>query len=264
MSLYKADDRAFILVTGADAAEFLQGQISNDIDLLKNQAAIHALILTPQGKILADLFAYNHQDGYLLDVHISVKDWMLQRFNMFKLRSEVSFTDLTSELQLIISNKQNNDALISTPDPRIDNIFRHIFNQNVKFTCGDIAVHQRHMASQAIIEFGIDYQASEHFPQDLWFDKLNSISFTKGCYVGQEVVSRMRHKSSARKRLLALTSKSQYQKTDKILLNEKPVGEVICQIGDITLAMMRIDKLPESLINLDDFKITRPQWIQNL
>lgn len=264
MTQYKAPNRALISVTGVDAGEFLQGQISNDIDLLNNQAAIHALILTPQGKILADLFAYNHQNGYLLDVHSSIKEWLIARFNMFKLRSDVSFTDLTDELQVIISNQLIDDASISAPDPRISNIYRNIFTTDASMSCDDIADHQLHMASQAIIEFGTDYQASEHFPQDLWFDKLGSVSFTKGCYVGQEVVSRMRHKSDARKRLLPLISDTHHQKGDKILLTEKSVGEVICQVGTITLAMMRIDKLPESIIELDDFKIARPEWIQNL
>ncbi|PCI89032.1 MAG: hypothetical protein COB24_00710 [Hyphomicrobiales bacterium] len=264
MTLFKSPDRALISVTGADAAEFLQGQISNDIELLKTQAAIHALLLTPQGKILADLFAYNHKDGYLLDVHSSIKDWLIARFNMFKLRSDVRFIDLTDELQVIISNQMVDDASICAADPRISNIYRNIFTKDASISCDDIAAHQLHMATNAIIEFGADYQAAEHFPQDLWFDKLGSISFTKGCYVGQEVVSRMRHKSSARKRLLPLISNAQHQKADKVLLNEKSVGEVVCQIGTVTLAMMRTDKLPESLVKLDDFKVTRPKWIQNL
>lgn len=264
MTQFKAPDRSLISVTGADAAEFLQGQISNDIDLLKTQAAIHALILTPQGKILADLFTYNHQNGYLLDIHSSIKDWLITRFNMFKLRSDVNFTDLTDELQVIISNQTIDNASISAPDPRISNVYRNIFTTDATISYNDIADHQLHMANNAIIEFGENYQASEHFPQDLWFDKLGSVSFTKGCYVGQEVVSRMRHKSTARKRLLPLTSDAQHQKADKILLNEKSVGEVICQIGNVTLAMMRIDKLPPSVTDLDDFKIMRPEWIQNL
>lgn len=263
MTFFAPPERALIAVTGADAAEFLQGQISNDVDLLKTQAAIHALILTPQGKILADLFTYTHQDGYLLDLHSSLKDWLMARFNMFKLRSDVSFTNLTNELQVIVSDQQNDDALICAPDPRISNIYRNIFAANASISCDDIDAHRLHMANNAIIEFGTDYQASEHFPQDLWFDRLGSVSFTKGCYVGQEVVSRMRHKSTARKRLLPLISAAHPQKGDKILLNEKSVGEAICQVGNVTLAMMRIDKLPESIIELDDFAIKRPEWIQN-
>lgn len=261
---FKLHDRALILVTGQDAAEFLQGQISNDVDLLKNQAAIHALILTPQGKILADLFVSNYQDGYLLDIHASVKDWLINRFNMFKLRSDVNFIDQTDALQVIISTNPINDALCCTSDPRTATIYRNIFAIDANFPVQDNADYQHYMASQSLIEFGTDYQASEHFPQDLWFDKLASISFSKGCYVGQEVVSRMRHKSDARKRLLPLTSNAQHQKGDKILLGDKSVGEVICQVGNITLAMMRMDKLADDVVKLDDFEIARPKWIQNL
>ncbi|MBL1241382.1 MAG: folate-binding protein YgfZ [OCS116 cluster bacterium] len=256
-------DRSFIHVTGTDAAEFLQGQISNDVDLLNSQAAIHALILTPQGKILADLFVYNHQNGYLLDVHASIQDWLIARFNMFKLRSNVNFVDLSNALQLVISPDAYTGALISAPDPRIPAMQRHILAGKAVVSSGKDTDFHHYMAANAIIEFGTDYQASEHFPQDLWFDKLGSISFTKGCYVGQEVVSRMRHKSAARKRLLPLISDAQHQKGDKVLLNQKSVGEVICQIGNISLAMMRIDKLPESIVKLDDFEIKRPEWTQN-
>lgn len=259
----KLNDRALILVTGKDAAEFLQGQISNDVDLLKNQTAIHGLILTPQGKILTDLFVYAYQGGYLLDIHSSVKDWLISRFNMFKLRSEVNFADHTEALQIIISTDALDDALISTPDPRIATIYRNIFAIENDFPAQNNADYQHYMASQALIEFATDYQASEHFPQDLWFDKLSSVSFSKGCYVGQEVVSRMRHKSTARKRLLPLISDAPHQKGDKILLADKSVGEVITQVGNITLAMMRIDKLPDNATKLDDFEIVRPEWIQN-
>lgn len=255
-------DRAFLQVTGNDAAEFLQGQISNDIDLLKNQSAIHALILTPQGKILADLFIYNFETGYLLDLHTSVSDWLLKRFNMFKLRSDVNFTNVSDQLHINISQTPLDASLLSANDPRTTNITRNISKLPLKQTYADAYHH--YMATQAIIEFGTNYQASEHFPQDLWFDKLGSISFTKGCYVGQEVVSRMRHKSDARKRLLPLHAQNQHQKTDKVLLNDKAVGEVICQIDNTVLAMMRMDKLTPETTKLDALTITRPEWIQNL
>lgn len=260
---FKQSDRSFIAVNGADASEFLQGQISNDIDLLKTQNAIHALILTPQGKILADMFAYNYQDGYLLDIHTSVKDWLIKRFNMFKLRSDVDFIDMSDQLQVVIATAPLENSHISANDPRLSVISRNIFTTNDEFSANETAYNQ-HMAAQAIINFGADYQASEHFPQDLWFDKLGSISFTKGCYVGQEVVSRMRHKSIARKRLMPLISANTHQKADKVLLDNRAVGEVICQIGNITLAILRVDKISQTHTQLDDFEITRPQWIQNL
>lgn len=255
-------DRSLIQVTGTDASEFLQGQISNDIDLLTQQSAIHALILTPQGKILADLFIYNYEAGYLLDIHSSACDWLLTRFNIFKLRSDVAFTNISDNLHLNISQQLLENSIISAPDPRIVNVIRNISKSSLNET--NAATYHHYLASQAIIEFGSNYQASEHFPQDLWFDKLGSISFTKGCYVGQEVVSRMRHKSDARKRLLPLQSTSPHQKGDKVLQAEKSVGEVICQVDDTTLAIMRMDKISADTTNLDQFTITRPEWIQNL
>lgn len=259
---FSPDDRALIYASGSDAAEFLQGQISNDVDLLTTQKSIHALILTPQGKILADLFVYSYQNGFLLDIHQSVKDWLLTRFQMFKLRSDVTFAEQDTNLFISITDQPQKGALISAADPRISGVYRNITTQPIK--PNSAIEYQQYLASQAIIEFGTNYQASEHFPQDLWYDKLASVSFSKGCYVGQEVVSRMRHKSTARKRLLPLTSATSHQKGDKILLNQKSVGEVICKVENIYLAMMRVDKLTDDMTELDDFQIRRPQWIQNL
>lgn len=270
----KIANRALIYASGSDIVEFLQGQISNDMNLLTHQNAIHGLLLTPQGKILADLFIYNYMEGYLLDIHSASKDWLLKRFNMFKLRSDVSFSDKSEDLELIISQSALNDALLSCSDPRLmaaeqPSPIRNIFNKNdVQFNNTD-GVYSEYMAKQGIIEFGDDYQASEFFPQDLWFDKLTSVDFKKGCYVGQEVVSRMRHKSTARKRLLPLASTTVLSKGETILLNDKKVGEVINCVKSkndyIVLAMIRLDKLSMTEKQVQDpqgnnLTIWRPKW----
>ncbi|NRA86762.1 MAG: folate-binding protein YgfZ [Rhizobiales bacterium] len=270
---FHLSNKNVIFCNGTDAEEFLQGQITNDMALLKSQNIIHNLILTPQGKILADLFIYPYEDGYFLEVHESITDWLLKRFNMYKLRSDVNFEDVSQSHFVGINNKANEQTLINGNDPRIldqsKRIFRYITNSNP----ADLLNFNANLASEAIAEFGADYQASEFFPQDLWYDKLGSVSYKKGCYIGQEVVSRMRHKSTARKRLLPLHFTTDLAKADKIILNDKAVGEVVSThkttSNDYTiLAMMRMDKINDQSQftdkNANILELRMPQWIKNL
>ncbi len=279
-----AKNRAFIVMSGIDAQEFLQGQISNDMTLLENKEAIHGLLLTPQGKILADLFVYKYQQGFLLDIHLSIKDWLLSRFNMFKLRSQVEISDQTESFKLLISQNKQANACVSTIDPRFSTLnlnypIRNIFMANSSSDLTNLEQednsYKAYLTAHAMIDFGADYQASEFFPQDLWFDKLGSISFNKGCYVGQEVVSRMRHKSTARKRLIPIQSNTILNKADRILLadTDKIVGEIIScnplQKGFLSHAMLRVDKLnnfskPLQNDTGNNLTIWRPEWIKTI
>lgn len=265
----KLVNRALLYISGADAAVFLQGQISNDIDLLKTENSIHALILTPQGKILADLFVYNYKTGYLLELDSHITDWLIKRLQMYRLRSDVTIEDLNQDLNLVISQDPLETAYISAADPRFLAIdqsapLRNIVSTAEGYKNGDDAEYQQYLAAQAMATFGVDYQASEFFPQDLWYDKLASTNFAKGCYVGQEVVSRMRHKSTARKRLMPLFSATKIDLSQPITYKQNVIGQALSQTknanGYLILAVMRQDKLPDNTNILDDVEIRRPAW----
>ncbi|MCJ8323129.1 MAG: folate-binding protein YgfZ [Rhizobiales bacterium] len=265
----KLANRALLHINGADAAEFLQGQISNDIDLIKTSNAIHALILTPQGKILADLFVYNYKTGYLLELDSQIVDWLIKRLQMYRLRSDVSIEDLSQDLDIVISQQPLKTAFICAADPRLTAVdqpapLRNVVSSAEGYKTRNDAEYQQYLAQQAMATFGVDYQAAEFFPQDLWYDKLASTNFTKGCYVGQEVVSRMRHKSTARKRLMPLFSRAEIQLDQPITYQQKTVGQALSQMkitdGYLILAVMRQDKLPSDTDILDDVEVRRPAW----
>jgi hypothetical protein len=281
-------DRAVVALTGPDTRDFLQVIVTNDVDLITNQQAIYAALLTPQGKVLHDFFIVQHKDALLLDCAYSTLDGLMRRLKMYKLRADVTITDATEHFSVYAS--LGIAGLKAAPghtvpfgdgvafvDPRIVAMgTRFILPKDegesalkeAGFTPGTRGNYDARRLSLGIGEGGKGVAPETLFPLEAGFEELHGVSFTKGCYVGQEVTSRMKSRSLVRKRLLPVTIDGEIPEPGCTLyLGEKPGGEFIGGAGHIGLALVRLEALTRTETDgtfLTDgetsLKPTRPDW----
>ena len=205
-------DRAVVRVTGEAARNFLQGLITNHIDQAKPGSAIHTGLLTPQGKILVDFFVLPVGDGFLLELAKAKLADLIQRLTVYKLRTQVAFAE---EPSLRVAASWGSTPLlpegaIAFADPRLPELgLRILLPANADISglgcalASEDEYHARRIAL-GVPEGGRDYTFGDAFPHEAMFDQLNGVDFKKGCFVGQEVVSRMEHRGTARKRIVGV------------------------------------------------------------
>ena len=238
-------DRAFVKIAGADAEHFLQNLITTDLGVLAESELRPGALLTPQGKILFDFLISRDGDGFLIDIPADQIDAFIRRMTMYKLRSPVTIEALPVKGATV------------TWGESADGVADHRFalagtelRRQVGRT-GDPADREGYDALRilhGVPESGADYALQDAFPHDVLFDKSGGVSFRKGCYVGQEVVSRMQHRSTARRRVVILSADASLPATGtEITISGKPIGALGTVAGDRALAIVRIDKAGEAM-----------------
>ncbi|WP_409560657.1 folate-binding protein [Hyphomicrobium sp. B1] len=252
-------DRGVVSVTGADSEKLLQGLVTNDLQGLAEGEARHAALLAPQGKILFDFFVVRHGDGYLLDVARAKAAELAKRMAMYKLRADVTITDVSDSFKVFALWGADSKMLaegrgISFPDPRHRGIgLRLLASPHENFLSSDGAESEgdSRLAYDALrIEYGIpeggkDYEFGDAYPHEADFDLLNGVSFTKGCFIGQEVVARMQNKTLVRKRAVKISANAPLEPNSEILLGDISVGRVGTADGTNAIAMLRLDRVIE-------------------
>lgn len=234
-------ERAVLRIDGDDARPFLQGLVTQDVLHVAPGEAVFAALLTPQGKILFDLFLTPAADGFLVDCRAEAAPAILKRLALYKLRARVSITE---ESLLGVAIGDNADAVASFSDPRHSRLPRRsIARRTVGAAKGD----SRYEALRLDIgapEFGADFDGEEVFPLDVNYDALNAVSYSKGCFVGQEVTSRMKRKGAARKRtMIARFDGPAPVKGTPVLAGDSPIGGMLSGRDGIALALIRLDRL---------------------
>lgn len=227
-------DRRILCLSGPDREDFLQGLITNDIARL-DQGLVYAALLTPQGKYLADFFLCQHGDTILLDVAESLGDDLMRRLNMYKLRAKVDITQ--SDLHLHRGTGPGpEDAL---PDPRHADMGWRAYRTEPQSDDGSDWDSIR--VAHCIPETGIEL-TPDSFILEAGFEMLNGVDFRKGCYVGQEVTARMKHKTELRKGLRRVTITGAVPVGTEITCNGKTAGQVFTQSGGEAIAYLRLDR----------------------
>ena len=248
--------RGVIRVAGVDARKYLQGLITNDIAKVQDGRAIHAGLLNPQGKVLFDFFVVAANGGYLLDVVKDKSGELTKRLSFYRLRAEVEIVD---EPSLAISAAWGGephpckDAVVY-PDPRLPELgFRLILRADTsaaELGCSPAseADYDTNRIRLGVPEGGLDYGFGEAFPHEALFDQLNGVEFAKGCYVGQEVVSRMEHRGTARRRIVPIESEATLPLSgSSIEVGNMPIGTIGSVSGASGLALVRLDRAEEAL-----------------
>jgi len=230
--------RSVLQITGADAKSFLQGMVTNDMDLLEQQPAIYAALLTPQGKVISTFFVIkNPKGGFWLDCPAGAFEILLKRLSMFRLRSDVVFMDISNSIQIALSSHKT-DA-ISFADPRNQVLgWRNLINHTpLKSNFPNSRM------TTMVPEQDLDFSSMEVFPSDINMDLQNGIAWKKGCYVGQEVVSRMRRRGTIRKRMaLAVFEKKPPETGTAIYAGTAKIGTLCSNQDQQSLALIRTDR----------------------
>ncbi|MFD2237106.1 YgfZ/GcvT domain-containing protein [Aureimonas populi] len=234
-------DRAILTVTGEDAGHFLQNLITADLDMLGEGEARPAALLTPQGKILFDFLVSRIEGGFRLDVAGVARADLLKRLTLYKLRSKVALAP-GEEAVGVSWEEAGEDGLV---DRRFTqgNVRRHYGEP----LAGDAQDFHALRIAAGIMEAEADFPASDVFPHDVLLDQNDGVSFRKGCYVGQEVVSRMQHRGTARRRVMVLRAESHITPGANVEVGGRTVGTVLAAAGTVAAALVRIDKVAGAL-----------------
>lgn len=243
------------MVEGLDAFEFLQGLITQDMTLLDGQNVIYAALLTPQGKFDFDFFVWKQGIGYLLECEAHRAEALLKHLSIFKLRRNVSLNNIVLQVVTLWGTTDALKAFSYDADPRHNTLgLRKIFMQDIdKQELNEATEVEYNFYDRLRIGYGIpdgtrDMAVGEDTVADLGLDKLNGVSHSKGCYMGQELTSRMHHRGLAKKGLytVRMTGTSLPPYTDIVGPDGSIIGEMRSNLGDIGLALLRHDALKDA------------------
>lgn len=242
-------DRSIFRLTGSDTASFLQGLITNDMDHLTD-GLLYAAILTPQGKYLADFFLKRDGDAVLLDAHAAQAPALQQRLTMYKLRADVTIEPTALHLHRGLGDIPEDGAT----DPRSPNLGWRAYRDTPQTddTIDWTALYVANKVPNAGLELD-----QNSFILEMGFERLNGVDFKKGCYVGQEVTARMKHKTELRKGLALVSIKGEAEPGTPILKDDRPVGTLHTVAGNQALAYLRFDRAGEDM-TAGDAKISFP------
>ncbi len=240
--------RSIYRISGADRLSFLQGLITNDIARL-DQGLVYAAVLTPQGKYLADFFLVPEEEAVLLDVDASIAAGLAQRLNMYKLRADVAI----EETGLQVTRGTGDMPKGAFADPRHDAMGWRSYGESGGDDGTDFdAIRVAHCIPETSVELTPDTYILE-----AGFERLNGVDFRKGCYVGQEVTARMKHKTELRKGLARVGVSGEAPVGTEIKANGKAVGTIFTQSGTHGIAYLRFDRATESM-QAGDTKVSYP------
>lgn len=234
-------DRATLHVTGADAHALLQNIVTADLESLPQDEARPCALLTPQGKILFDFLASRIEGGVRLDVAGKALPDFVKRLTLYRLRSKVSI-EPSQETVAVRWEEAGEDGLRDSRFPEAN--VRRLYDVRVE---GDPEGFRAFRIAAGVVEAEADFPSSDVFPHDVLLDQNGGVSFRKGCYVGQEVVSRMQHRGTARRRVMVLRAEGQITPGANVEAAGRTVGTVLAAAGNVAAAVLRIDKMAEAL-----------------
>ena len=210
-------DRVVLKVTGPDAFDFLQGLITNDMAQIADKGAILAALLTPQGKINFEFFIAPIEGGYIVDTPKEGAGELFKKLSLYKMRANVELEDLSAPSQVVWVDgavDQLPGVLAQFADPRFDQmgvraVVADLDAISSDFVSGSLDDYLAKRLQHGVPEGGYDYAFGDIFPHEACYDLLNGVDFEKGCYVGQEVVSRMQHRATVRRRVVLVEGQSE-------------------------------------------------------
>jgi folate-binding protein YgfZ len=230
-------DRAIIEITGDETLAFLQDLITADVENLKSGEAAHGGLLTPQGKILFDFFVLATDSGVLIDCAREQRDALLQRLMMYKLRLPLEIAardDLSVAVAWDGEPGSRPEGVTCFADPRLAALGWRVVGPSAViggFASVDADEYRNARYRQGLAD-SLEVGSGELFPHEANYDQFGSVNFKKGCYVGQEVVSRMQHRGTARSRIVPVEAQSGLPESGApVMAGSRQSGKLIAASG---------------------------------
>ena len=258
-------DRGVVKVAGDDARKFLNGLLTTDIAQITPERAAFAALLTPQGKIMVDMIVAEAPPadggGFFLDCPGALGKTLTDRLNFYKLRAKVIVEDLSDVLGVLAvwDGARETEYGLCYADPRLTALGSrcmlppHLAAEaaaDLGATLVEANEYEAHRITLGAPRGGLDFNYNDAFPHEADMDQLNGIDFEKGCYIGQEVVSRVEHRGTARKRVMPVVFKDFAAEVGvPVLAGELAVGVMGSSVrgSGRGLAMLRLDRAAEAL-----------------
>ena len=254
---YKNINSRFLSIEGEDSNQFLQNLITNDINKCTEDNMLYSCLLSPQGKFLSDFFIFKKDERYLIETHSFFYEKLLKKLNMYKLRSKVHVNEVNNLYSYSVFGdlKKDQDTFIFNIDPRNANIGLKLIhlkkNPELLNSLNEINEEKYHqILIQNIVPLShYDLEENKSLLLENNFENLNSISWDKGCYVGQEITARMKYRALLKKKIYSLEIKDGSPIIgQQIKDDENEYGKIINIKNDSVLAMLKIE-LAEKKIN---------------
>ncbi len=257
--------RGVVRVSGPERAPFLNNLLTNDMSDSPGTAA-YAALLTPQGKILFDFFAVNTGDAFLLDCHGAFAADLVKRLSMYRLRAKVEIADVSDDWDVFAcETAPAGEGLVIYNDPRLPGMpLRVLAPRGVLKGTDDESAYLDRQLSAGLPNVPLDAGQNEMFLLEANFEELHGVNFKKGCYIGQELAARMKHRATVRKRLLPVTVDGPLPAPGTtVMAGEREVGTLKHGIGDRAIALIRIDRAENAeTLTANDIPLTIdwPEW----
>ena len=261
-------DRGVVKVSGVDARDFLNGLVTTDVALLHPGLGRFGALLTPQGKITVDFLITEapsgHGGGFLIDCPRALAQSLADKLGFYKLRAKVAVENLSDSLVPgslgVLAAWDGEPAMkpdLAFADPRAAALGWRILvpeqlAQKAADAIGaelvDSSAYDAHRIASGVPRGGLDFMYGDAFPHETNMDRLHGVDFDKGCYVGQEVVSRMQHRGTARTRTVRIILDGPSPEPGAaVLAGDKPVGTMGSTAGHNGLALIRTDRAADAL-----------------
>jgi hypothetical protein len=271
-----------VRVTGEDARKFLDGLLTCDMDKVSPEKPRLGALLTPQGKILFDFIVFEAPEdaggGFYLDTGKAYASELVKRLGFYKLRAKVVLEDLSDRLAVVVgwgdAPMPEAEVGLVAPDPRLPALgWRAIVatEDGAEFASAEPAAYHAHRIALGVPDGGRDFLFNDAFPHEALMDQLHGVDFDKGCYVGQEVVSRMQHRGTARSRIVPLSYVEGFTAEPgvDVTAGGKVVGKTGTGAQGRGLAMVRLDRVADALGAGETIRagglpveVLKPDWVR--
>ena len=260
-------DRACLRLTGSDLRTFLQGLVTQDIAVLDQAPALYAAMLTPQGKYLYDFFLVSDGGSMVLDGERVTLPDLIKRLRMYKLRAQVAIDDLSASHGVLAGWGNAAMPAGAFTDPRLPALgWRLIVSADAPTPPADASAedYDAHRLALGVPDASHDIERDKTLILEANIDALNGVSFVKGCYVGQELTARMKHRGNIRRRLVPVHIDGTAPPTGTALMADgKDVGSLRSARGAYGIAMIRLEDLDKAPFEADGARLTPvlPDWL---